>query len=56
MARDKHLLQLRNNNIKKRFLKLQEDHPKWRFRALIDELESEFYLSGTTIERILNNH
>jgi hypothetical protein len=54
MARRNDLLQKRNADLKRKYLKLMEDNPKWRFSAIIEELEKEFYLSASRIERIIN--
>ncbi len=55
MPRSSKLIQLRNNNLKKRYHALTAKHPKWRNDAVIEELAGEFYLATRTVTAILND-
>ncbi|WP_372747065.1 hypothetical protein [Lutibacter sp.] len=55
MARNTHLIQLRNANIKKRYREIAAKNPKWRNDAVIDMVSEQFFLSARTITAILNN-
>jgi len=56
MAKNTENLTRRNNDIKRDFLTLQSTYPKWKYRELLKELEERFYLTPSTIEKILNNN
>lgn len=53
MARDKELIDRRNEQIKTRLAQLEKRYPKWRFECYVDQLSAEFYLSVRTIENII---
>lgn len=54
MARDSHLFILRNQNIKKRFHEVSMKNPNWKYKAVLNEVSSQFYLSTRTISAIIN--
>lgn len=53
MARDKDLIELRNERIRKRFQSLCTTRPHWRVDYIISILSGEFCLAPRTIENIL---
>lgn len=47
-------LKLRNERIKARYNELIKLYPHWKHGAIIETLEFEFFLSETTILKIIN--
>lgn len=53
MARDTSRSRQRNNYIKVRFRYHRKKNPKWTIIAVIEEVGDEFFLSPTTVAKIL---
>jgi hypothetical protein len=55
MPRNNDLLSERNERIRNRYKELCQKHPQWRYDAIIDRLVAEFFLTTSTITKIINN-
>lgn len=56
MARCTERSQLRDNSIRTRFTYHRKKNPKWTIVAVIEEVADEFFLSSTTIAKILKRN
>jgi len=55
MARDKTLIQKRNQDIRREYISLQKKYPRWRDIEIRKLLAEKYYLSLRTIEGIIWN-
>ena len=53
MARNSDLITQRNNSIRERYKYYRKKNPKWTLHFVIAAVADEFYLSVTTIQRIV---
>lgn len=55
MPRNTELITERNQRIRNRFKELCEKHPQWRYDAILEQISREFYITTSTIAKIINH-